>query len=166
MMQNLGIKNFRLSLSWSRLLPNGTNDTVNQAGLDFYNNVINNLTAAGITPWVTLYHWDLPSKLNGQSNSSGWLDPKISDYFNDYADYCFSKFGDRVKHWLTLNEPWTYVWMGYGSGVHAPGRCTPGDKNKCLSAGGGGNTATEPYTAAHNSILAHGKAVQTYRTKY
>ena len=124
MMANLGIKNFRLSFSWSRLLPDGTVDSANKNGVDFYNSVIDTLIANGITPWVTLYHWDLPSALHDKSNTGSWLGSAITDQFNAYADFCFQKFGDRVKHWLTMNEPWTFTWQGYGNGINAPGRCT------------------------------------------
>lgn len=124
------------------------------------------MIAAGINPWVTLYHWDLPSVYNDKSNTGGWLNDKISDYFNDYADFAFKTFGTKVQRWLTLNEPWTYNYLGYGSGAHAPGRCSAGTSFDCVTSGGGGNTGTEPYLTSHNSILAHAKAVQTYRTKY
>ncbi len=124
------------------------------------------MIANGITPWVTLYHWDLPSSYNELSSTGGWLNSKVSDYFNDYADFAFKTFGGKVRNWLTLNEPWTYCWEGYGSGNKAPGRCSDDRNPKCKTLGNGGDTSTEPYTCAHNSILAHGKAVQTYRTKY
>lgn len=166
-MRNLGVKNFRMSLSWSRLLPVGTVDNVNQKGVDFYNNVLDALIAAGIQPWVTLFHWDLPSALQGKGSTDAWLGTKIIDQFNDYADFCFKTFGPKVKRWLTFNEPWTFTWLGYGTGTNAPGRCTQGTVRKdCDSVGGGGNTATEPYIVTHNIILAHGTAVKTYRDKY
>ena len=87
------------------------------------------------------------------------------EYFNDYADLCFNHFGDRVKHWITFNEPHTFIWFGYGLGIHAPGRCTQGVKViiSCESVGGGGNSSTEPYIVAHNVILAHATAVKNYR---
>ena len=166
-MRNLGVKNYRMSISWSRILPTGTVDNVNQKGVDFYNNVLDALIAAGIQPWVTLYHWDLPSALFGKGPTDAWLGTKIIDQFNDYADFCFKTFGPKVKRWLTFNEPMSFVGAGYGSGSDAPGRCTQGIvRDDCDSVGGGGNSATEPYIVAHNVILSHGTAVKTYRDKY
>jgi len=99
---------------------------------------------------VTLYHWDLPLALAMQHN--GWLDPSISDFFLHYADTCFKYFGDRVRHWITINEPWCVAVLGYDIGIHAPGRVvSPG---------------VEVYVAGHNLILSHAKAVTLYRTKY
>lgn len=166
MMKSLGIKNFRMSLSWSRILPNGTTDQgINGQGVAFYNYVINELIAAGITPWVTLHHWDTPSAVHNKTATGSFLSKDIVDKFNNYADFVFAAYGDRVKHWLTLNEPWTYTVLGYLTGVDAPGRCSD-EVPKCVTNGGGGNNATEPYIASHNMILSHAKAVQTYRQKY
>lgn len=92
-MKELGIKSFRMSLSWPRLLPNGTDDYVNQLGVDYYNNVFDKLKDAGIEPYVTLYHWDLPSKLMNKTSTGGWLGRDIIDHFNNYADFCFRTFG-------------------------------------------------------------------------
>jgi len=157
----MGIKHFRMSLSWSRILPNGTTDKgVNGQGIAYYNDIFNRLLAAGITPWVTLHHWDTPSAVHNKTETGSFLSKDIIDKFNNYADLCFALFGDRVKHWITLNEPWTYTWVGYGIGSFAPGRCS---SEKCKELGGGGNTSTEPYIVTHNMILAHAKAVQTYR---
>lgn len=167
MMKSMGIKNFRMSFSWSRILPNGTTDKgINGLGLAFYNYVIDELLAAGITPWVTLHHWDTPSALHNKSSTGSFLSKDIVDKFDNYADLCFAAFGDRVKHWITLNEPWTYSINGYlAGGVFAPGRCSD-EVPKCVENGGGGNNATEPYTVSHNLILSHAKAVDTYRKKY
>jgi len=166
MMAKLKIKHFRMSIAWSRVLPNGTVDNVNQQGVDFYNKVFNALLAKGIQPWVTLYHWDLPAALSNKSETGGWLNPDIVNKFNDYADFCFKTFGDRVKHWITLNEIQEFTWGGYGGGGQAPGRCSPSYQAFCKEVGGGGNSGTEPYIAAHHALLCHGIAVQTYRTKY
>ena len=119
-----------------------------------------------ITPFVTLYHWDLPENLNPHTDNGGWLNPDVVEYFNQFADFSFKTFGDRVKYWITLNEPLTYTWLGYGLGSHAPGRCSDYISPDCSWIGGGGDTPTEPYIASHHSILAHAKAVQTYREKY
>ena len=164
MMKQLGIKNFRMSFSWSRILPNGTTDKgINGQGIAFYNYVIDELLASGITPYVTLFHWDTPSAVHNNTDTGSFLGRDIIDKFNNYADFCFAVFGDRVKHWITLNEPWTYSAMGYGIGVMAPGRC---NSERCKTIGGGGNTSTEPYIVTHNLILSHAKAVKTYRSKY
>lgn len=166
LMKKMGIKNFRMSLSWSRILPLGTVETgVNGLGVAFYNYVINELLAAGITPWVTLHHWDTPSALHNKTDKGSFLSLDIVEPFNNYADFAFAVYGDRVKHWITLNEPWTYSINGYGAGgVFAPGRCSTDPK--CIINGGGGNSSTEPYIVAHNMILAHGRAAKTYKTKY
>jgi len=81
------------------------------------------------------------------------------DNFNDYADFCFKTFGQKVKKWITFNEPQSFTWIGYGAGAHAPGRCSPYVADHCLSDGGGGDTPTEPYITSHIVILAHAKAV-------
>ncbi len=125
MMQRMGIKHFRMSLSWSRILQNGTTDKgINGQGIAYYNDIFNRLQAAGITPWVTLHHWDTPSAVHDNSTTGSFLSKDIIEKFNNYADLCFALFGDRVKHWITLNEPWTYTWVGYGVGGFAPGRCS------------------------------------------
>lgn len=148
LMKQLGVNAYRFSIAWSRILPDGTNKQVNQAGIDFYSQLIDELLANGIQPWVTLYHWDLPLAL--EMEKDGWLNPQIADAFADYAAVCFEHFGDRVKNWITLNEPWVVAVLGYGQGVFAPGR----------------TSNSEPYLAAHHLLLAHAKAVQVYRTKY
>jgi len=166
LMAKYNIKHFRMSLSWSRILPKGTVDKVNPEGVKFYNDVFDALLKAGITPWVTLYHWDLPQALDDHSDKGGWLNPTIIQNFNDYADFCYKTFGDRVKNWLTFNEINVFSWLGYGTGGHAPGRCSAERGSWCKEVGGGGNSATEPYIVAHNVLLSHGYAVKTYREKY
>jgi beta-glucosidase/6-phospho-beta-glucosidase/beta-galactosidase len=165
LMKKMGLKHFRMSLSWSRILPNGTTDKgVNGLGVAFYNYVINELLAAGITPWVTLHHWDTPLALHNLTSTGSFLSKDIIDSFANYADFVFAAYGDRVKHWLTLNEPWTYSVNGYMVGVHAPGRCS--NDPKCVRHGGGGNSSTEPYIVTHNLLLAHAKAAKLYKNKY
>ena len=166
MMQAMGIKNFRLSFSWARILPNGTTDRPSADGIAFYNNVLTALLEAGIEPYVTLYHWDLPQALNDKTVTGGWLNPNIPNKFNEYADFCFKTFGDKVKFWLTFNEISCISWLGYGAGVLAPGRCSPNYGDWCQDIGGGGNSSTEPYIVNHRALLSHGLAVQTYKTKY
>ncbi len=116
--KKLGIPNFRFSLSWTRILPQGTGQ-VNQAGIDFYNNVIDYCIAQGIAPWPTLYHWDLPLALELQG---GWTNRNIISWFSDYTAICAEAFGDRVKHWMVMNEPAVFTGAGYFLGIHAPGR--------------------------------------------
>lgn len=147
LMKAQGFKAYRFSISWSRILPDGKGK-VNEKGIAFYSDLINELLANDIEPWITLYHWDLPLAL--QMEEDGWLNPKMADYFAAYASLCFSNFGDRVKNWITLNEPWVVSILGYGQGVFAPGRVSN----------------TEPYLAAHNLLLAHAKTVSIFRKDF
>ncbi|XP_050209674.1 beta-glucosidase 15-like [Mercurialis annua] len=157
--KDIGFNAHRFSISWSRILPHGKlSGGVNQAGIDYYNNLINELLAKGIQPFATLFHWDIPQAL--EDEYMGFLNIKIVDDFRDYADLCFSKFGDRVKHWITLNEPQNYAVNGYSSTLFAPARCS--DHKAC----GAGDSSTEPYIVTHNQILAHAAAVRIYRDKY
>lgn len=122
-LKNMGVDAFRFSISWSRILPHGKRSAgVSEAGLQFYSDLIDELLAKGIQPYVTLFHWDLPQPL--EAKYGGFLSPKIVDDFSDYADLCFKKFGNRVKHWITFNEPWSYCYGGYVTGSLAPGHCT------------------------------------------
>lgn len=157
LMKALGLSAYRFSIPWARILPNGSGH-VNQAAITHYNTLIDALISANIKPFVTLYHWDLPQALEDDYN--GWLNEKIVSDFAHFAEICFSAFGDRVKHWITLNEPLTFIVEGYGSGVFAPGRCS--DRKRCAE----GDSATEPYIVAHHAILAHAHAVQIYRHKF
>ncbi|XP_066283687.1 cytosolic beta-glucosidase-like [Branchiostoma lanceolatum] len=151
MSDELGLNAYRFSLSWTRILPDGTvAGGINQAGIDYYNNLINELLINGKTPYVTLYHWDGPQTF--QDQFGGWVNEAIVDYFNDYARVCYQAFGDRVKHWVTFNEPWSFVVGGYGIAGGAPGIW---DANK-----------TEQYKAAHNAIRAHARAWHTYDEEF
>ncbi len=147
LMADMGLPAYRFSISWPRIQPTGYGKA-NPEGIRFYSDLIDALLDRGITPWVTLYHWDLPLAL--QTEYDGWLNPRIADFFAEYADLCFSHFGDRVKHWITLNEPWVVAILGHGLGVHPPGRVS----------------TSEPYLAAHNLLRAHAKAVDVYRHRY
>ena len=147
MMRKMGIKNYRFSIAWARVMPTGYGE-VNEAGIQFYSNLIDELLANGITPWVTLYHWDLPLAL--QLEKDGWLKRDIIDYFAEYARLCFDRFGDRVKNWITFNEAWVVSILGYGQAVFAPGRISN----------------SEPYLAGHHILLSHAKAVQIYRKEF
>ncbi|XP_065209590.1 myrosinase 1-like [Planococcus citri] len=138
----------RMSISWTRILPNGDMSFINQKGIDHYNHVIDDLLWKGIQPMVIMYHWDLPQKLQ---DTGGWLNPSIVKYMGDYADLLFKHFGDRVKWWNTLNEPINIV-KGYASNnTVAPslGLGTPAD-----------------YQVVHNILLAHGRIYNIYKKKY
>ncbi|PIN11464.1 Beta-glucosidase, lactase phlorizinhydrolase [Handroanthus impetiginosus] len=159
LMKDMGMDAYRLSIAWSRIYPNGTGE-VNQAGIDHYNNLINALLDKGIEPYVTLYHWDLPQGL--QDRYAGWLNPQIIKDFATYAETCFKEFGDRVKHWITFNEPHTFAVQGYDVGLEAPGRCSILLHAFCSA----GNSATEPYIVGHNVLLSHAIVVDIYKRKY
>ncbi|MEQ9592367.1 MAG: GH1 family beta-glucosidase [Cyclobacteriaceae bacterium] len=113
----LHIPNYRMSLSWSRLLPNGIGQR-NQKGIDFYHRVIDECLEKNIEPWITLYHWDLPQALQAKG---GWVNREILNWFEEYVTLCARQYGDRVKHWMVLNEPMVFTGAGYFLGYHAPG---------------------------------------------
>ncbi|PIN14108.1 Beta-glucosidase, lactase phlorizinhydrolase [Handroanthus impetiginosus] len=146
----LGFKAYRFSISWSRIFPDGLGTKINPEGIRHYNNVINALIDKDIQPYVTLYHWDLP--LNLFESMGGWVNEEIVKYFAVYAETCFSSFGDRVKNWLTINEPLQTAVNGYCTGVYAPGRLE--------------HFSGEPYLVAHHQLLAHAEAVSIYNKKY
>ena len=118
LMADMGLKAYRFSIAWTRILPLGRGN-VNEKGLAFYNKLIDLLVENNITPLVTLYHWDLPQCL--EDEYKGWLSPKIVEDFVDYAEVCFKTFGDRVKHWIVMNEPNIFTQLGYSMGIHPPG---------------------------------------------
>jgi beta-glucosidase len=118
LLKSLNFKHFRFSFSWSRLLPDGTGK-VNEKGVDFYNRMIDTTLNLGLEPWALLYHWDLPQKLE---EKGGWTNRDIVGWFTEYTDLCTRKFGDRIKHWMVLNEPASFTTLGYLSGIHAPRR--------------------------------------------
>ncbi|KAF8681919.1 hypothetical protein HU200_045370 [Digitaria exilis] len=155
LMKSLNFDAYRFSISWSRIFPDGEG-RVNPEGVAYYNNLINYLLQKGMTPYINLYHYDLPLAL--EKKYGGWLSSKMADLFTEYADFCFKTYGDRVKHWFTFNEPRIVALLGYDAGSNPPQRCT-----QCAA---GGNSATEPYIVAHNFLLAHAAAVARYRTKY
>jgi beta-glucosidase len=140
-MAALGIGAYRFSISWSRVLPGGT---PNQKGLDFYSRLVDELLEHGIAPVATLYHWDLPQDLE---DAGGWPERDTARRFADYAERIGRVLGDRVHTWTTLNEPWCSAFLGYASGVHAPGRTDP----------------AAALAAAHHLNLAHGLAVRALR---
>ncbi|XP_027341440.1 beta-glucosidase 12-like [Abrus precatorius] len=160
-MKHINLDAYRFSISWSRILPKGKlSGGVNQEGVKYYNNIINELLANGLQPFVTLFHWDLPQAL--EDEYGGFLSPRIVNDFQDYAELCFKEFGDRVKHWVTLNQPYTYSMGGYASGVKAPGRCSKWLNPNCT----GGDSGIEPYLVSHHQLLAHAVAVNVYKGKY
>ena len=141
LMKSLGYKAYRFSIAWPRILPEGRG-RINQPGLDFYNRLIDGLLEAGIQPLATLYHWDLPTVLEG-----AWLNRSVVDAFAEYSGLAASHFGDRVKLWFTINEPWCASHLSYTIGEHAPGMK---DRSKGI-------------LAAHHLLLAHGEAVKELR---
>lgn len=160
-MKEMGLDAYRFSISWSRILPHGKlSKGVNKRGLQYYHNLIDELLFNDIKPFVTLFHWDSPQSL--EEAYGGFLSPQIVEDFRDYAELCFREFGGKVKHWITLNEPWSYSAEGYAMGVLAPGRCSTWQNLNCT----GGDSATEPYLVAHHLLLSHSAAVQLYRHKY
>uniref|UniRef100_A0A663NB14 beta-glucosidase n=1 Tax=Athene cunicularia TaxID=194338 RepID=A0A663NB14_ATHCN len=148
LLRALGVKNYRFSLSWSRIFPSGRNNSINSHGVDYYNRLINGLVANNITPIVTLYHWDLPQALQ---DIGGWESSTLIDLFNSFADFCFQTFGDRVKFWITFNEPQVIAWAGYGAGTLPPNVNDPG---------------SAPYRVAHILLKAHARVYHTYDDKY
>jgi beta-glucosidase len=142
-MEELGVNGYRFSVAWPRILPTGTG-TINQAGLDFYDRLVDALLEAGIQPFPTLYHWDLPQALE---NEDGWVARQTAYAFADYAAIVAERLHDRVDHWMTINEPWVIAHLGHVTGEHAPGR----------------ESREEGWAAAHHSLLAHGLATQALR---
>jgi beta-glucosidase len=118
LLKEMNFKVFRFSISWSRILPNGTGE-VNQKGVEFYHNVIDECKRQGIEPWITLYHWDLPLALH---NQGGWTNRDVVKWFSDYTAVCAKEYGTKVKNWMVFNEPAAFVGLGYLLGYHAPGK--------------------------------------------
>ncbi|KAI0058821.1 beta-glucosidase 1A [Artomyces pyxidatus] len=160
LLKSYGVTAHRFSLSWSRIIPEGSRHSrVNQAGIDYYRNYIQELLKNGIRPYVTLYHWDLPDALD--KSYEGWLNKEeIVQDFVYYAETCFAAFGDLVRDWITLNEPWCVANLGYGTGVNAPGRSS--DRKRCPT----GDSKKEPWIVIHNQILAHAYAVEAYNKTF
>ncbi|MDP9798089.1 beta-glucosidase [Catenuloplanes nepalensis] len=143
MMAELGLQAYRFSIAWPRIQPDGTGP-VNPAGLDFYDRLVDELHGRGITPVVTLYHWDLPQTLEDRG---GWTNRDTSEAFADYALAVHKRLGDRVETWTTLNEPWCSAYLGYASGIHAPGIRDP----------------ESAFKAVHHLLLGHGLATRALR---
>jgi len=145
LMREIGLQSYRFSISWSRVLPDGTG-TINQRGLDFYEQLVDALLAANIKPNATLFHWDLPAALDDRG---GWLNRDAADWFGAYAQAVFARLGDRVPMWATLNEPWVVTDGGYLHGALAPGH----------------RNLFEAPIASHNLLRAHGMGVQAFRAE-
>jgi beta-glucosidase len=143
LMAELGVDAYRFSISWPRVLPQGRG-RVNHAGLDYYDRLVDELLAHGIRPFPTLYHWDLPQALE---DDGGWPERATAEAFADYAAIVAARLGDRVRDWITHNEPWVVAWLGYGLGVHAPGR----------------RSTADAVAATHHLLLSHGWAVEALR---
>ncbi|TYB56982.1 beta-glucosidase [Nonomuraea sp. PA05] len=143
LMAGLGVNTYRFSVSWPRVQPGGRGPA-NERGLDFYDRLVDELLSAGIDPWVTLYHWDLPQELE---DAGGWPARDTAYRFADYAGLVFDRLQDRVTSWTTMNEPWCVAMYGYADGMHAPGRR---DRRAAMQA-------------VHHLLLAHGEAVRRMR---
>ncbi len=143
LMRELGVGVYRFSVAWPRVRPDG--GEVNPAGLDFYERLVDSLLEAGILPWPTLYHWDLPNALEERG---GWANRDTAYRFADYAAAVLDRLGDRVRTWTTLNEPWCSAFLGYATGRHAPGRTEP----------------ESAVAAAHHLLLAHGLGADAVRS--
>lgn len=160
LLKQCGAKAYRFSLSWSRIIPlGGRRDPVNQKGLQYYLNLIDELQANGIEPMVTLFHWDLPDNLD--KRYGGLLNK--AEFVADYAHYAkvvFQAMSNKVKYWITFNEPWCSSILGYSNGIFAPGRTS--DRSKSAV----GDSSTEPWQVGHNLLIAHGAAVKVYRDEY
>ncbi|MEV6931731.1 GH1 family beta-glucosidase [Dactylosporangium sp. NPDC051485] len=143
LMADLGLGAYRFSIAWPRVQPGGSGP-MHQRGLDFYRRLVDELLERGITPWVTLYHWDLPQELE---DVGGWPARDTAARFAEYAALVHGALGDRVRHWTTFNEPWCSAFLGYASGVHAPGR----------------QHAPDALAAMHHLLLGHGEATRAIR---
>ncbi|XP_021894103.1 myrosinase 5-like [Carica papaya] len=161
MMKNMNVTGYRFSIAWSRVLPKGRiSGGINRDGIQYYNNLIDELLAKEIEPFVTIFHWDLPQTL--QDMYGGFLDRNIVSDYRDFANFCFKEFGDKVKHWITFNQPYSVAYNAYGIGEQAPGRCSAWMDNNCT----GGHSGVEPYVVAYHELLAHAEAVQLYKREY
>lgn len=149
LLEELGVHSYRFSISWSRILPNGDVTQINEAGVQYYDKLINALIARKIIPFVTMFHWDTPLEL--QTSLGGFMNKVFLDYFEDYARVLFSRFGDRVKHWITFNEPNEFCASGYGGDEDAP----------AVNMKGIGD-----YLCMHHVILGHAKVYHMYQKEF
>jgi len=144
LMKEIGLQAYRFSVAWPRIMPDGVG-TVSKAGLDFYDKLTDELLAAGITPWVTLFHWDFPTALY---QNGGWMNRDSANWFADYTKVVVDRLSDRVQNWITINEPQIYIGLGHWEGKHAPGIKLP---------------FAQALLAGHHTMMAHGRAVQVIR---
>ncbi|MFA6075505.1 MAG: glycoside hydrolase family 1 protein [Negativicutes bacterium] len=144
LMHEMGLESYRFSISWARIIPDGTGE-INEKGIEFYNNIINECLHYGIVPFVTLYHWDMPQPLEA---NGGWTNKAIIPAFERYAQICFEAFGDRVKHWITFNETVIFAGLAYLAGAHPPGIV---------------NDAKKYFQVTHNVFLTHAICVENYK---
>lgn len=159
LLKSLGATAYRFSISWSRIIPlGGRNDPINQKGIDHYVKFVDDLLEAGITPFITLYHWDLPDGL--EKRYGGLLNKE--EFPLDFEHYARTMFAaiPKCKHWITFNEPWCSAVLGYNTGFFAPGRTSDREKNP------EGDSSTECWIAGHNMLLAHARAVKAYREDF
>lgn len=145
LMKEIGLKAYRFSISWPRVLPSGIGK-INEAGLGFYDRLVDELLSAGIAPWATLFHWDFPYELYCKG---GWLNRESVEWFSEYTSIIIDRLSDRVSHWMTLNEPQCFIGLGMEFGIHAPGDQL---------------SRKEVLRAAHHVLLSHGRAVQIIRS--
>lgn len=143
LMGELGLPNYRFSVAWPRVMPEGRGKP-NAKGLDFYDRLVDALVEAGIEPTITLFHWDYPTALQ---EKGGWGNPDAGKWFADFAEAVFERLGDRCPRWITINEPWCFAHLGHGTGLHAPGE----------------RSETRPYEVGHGLLLGHGEAVRRFR---
>ncbi|MEM8756714.1 MAG: GH1 family beta-glucosidase [Planctomycetota bacterium] len=146
LMKEIGLHAYRLSIAWPRVMPDGVG-AVSETGLAFYDRLVDELLGAGIQPWVTLFHWDLPLSIH---HRGGWMNPASPDWFDEFTKAVVDRLSDRVSNWFTINEPQVFIGMGYGSGEHAPGLKLPLD---------------DQLRMGHHVLLAHGRAARTIRER-
>ena len=160
LLKELGAKVYRFSISWSRVIPlGGRKDPVNEKGLKYYENLVDELLANGIEPMVTLFHWDLPQALHDRYGGFLNQDEYLQDFVN-FVRVMFRALGSKVKKWITYNEPWCTSILGYNIGQFAPGRTSDRAKNPV------GDGTTEPWIVAHSILVSHGAAVKVYREEF
>ncbi|XAR56567.1 Beta-glucosidase [Bertholletia excelsa] len=161
-MHSLGVNAYRFSISWSRILPRGRFGEVNPSGVAFYNKIIDLLVLRGVEPFVTIHHNDFPKELEDRYGS--WLSPQMQEDFVHYAETCYREFGDRVKYWVTINEPNLYADLAYINGMFPPSHIShPYNTNSTTNTG---NSNREFLVAMHNMLLAHAKAARLYRQNF
>ena len=147
LLNDLGFKNYRLSISWTRIMPYKWNE-INQDGIQFYHNLFDELKLYNITPYVTIYHWELPNYI--QEEIGGWSDPRIVEYYTNYSKLLFNEYNSKINYWITINEPLTTSIQGYGTGTFAPGIVS--DSERILSG--------------HYQLLAHAHVANYYKNNY